>query len=166
MEAERLIHDTSKVPAWLGIPVFLVGVVALVLAADIVCIYLLGFKLLPGTIESGSPILGFLGAFALGLFLISVPFLRNRIFYDPEHNHVLVRHSGLFGRSLRRLPLGSATGVEVKVGHGIHGSVHWNIWLQFAGDRREWLTQLGSAEAAEDVGRSLSEAARVPLLKT
>jgi LPXTG-motif cell wall-anchored protein len=166
MKAEQLIYDTRRVPAWLGIPLCLVGIGCLLLAAHIACSHLLGFKLLPTTGESGSPALGFLGTVALGFFFLSVPFMRNRIFYDRENNGVLVRHRGLFGRAARRLPLGSATGVEIQVGHGAHGGVHWHIWIQLGGSRREWLTQLGSVDEAEGVGRSLSEAARLPLLKT
>jgi hypothetical protein len=166
MQAEQLIHDTRRVPAWLGVPVFLAGVGSSLLAADIASSHLLGLKLIPTSGESGSPILGFLGTLALGLFFLSVPFLRNRIFYDRENNQVLVRHSGLFGRSLRRFPMGAATGVEVQVGHGIHGGVHWDIWIKLSDSRQEWLARLGSVDEAERFGRALSEAARVPLLKT
>jgi hypothetical protein len=166
-QTEQLIHDSRRVPAYAGVPSFLGGLCALWLAAEVVSSCLFDYNLPPFAGKgSGSPFLGFLAALGLGLFLVSVPFLRNRIFYDAEHNQVLVRHSGLFGRSLRQLPLAAATGVEIQVGHGAHGGVHWNIWVQLCGGKREWLTQLGSVNDAEGVGRSLSEAARLPLLKT
>jgi hypothetical protein len=166
MQPEQLIYDTRRIPGWLGVPLFLAGIGCLLLTAHIASSHLLGLKLIPTTGESGSPVLGCLVALALGLFFLAVPFMRNRIFYDRADNAVVVRHSGLFGRSVRRLPLGSAAGVEVQVGHGAHGGVHWNIWIQLLGSKREWLTRLETMDAAESVGRSLAEAARVPLLKT
>ncbi|MGA2496166.1 MAG: hypothetical protein ABSH20_00405 [Tepidisphaeraceae bacterium] len=167
MKAEQLIHDSHRVPRWIGVPCFVAGIGVLLFAADIVSTRLFGFGVLPARgVPTGSPTLGFLCALGLGLFFLSVPFMRNRIFYDPEHNQVLVRHSGLFGKSQRLLPLGSATGVEIKDGRGGFCGADWSIWIQLGGGRREWLTQLGSVDEADGAARALSEAARVPLLRT
>jgi hypothetical protein len=153
------------VPAWLSAPIFLAGVGLLWLAAHIGSSHLLGYKLVPVTSESGSPTLAFLCALGLGLFFLSVPFLRNRIFYNSNHHEVVFRHSGLFGRSQRRIPLGSATGVAVDVGHGAHGGTFYDVWLRFSDGRREWLTRLGDAEGAEKVAKTLSQAARLPAVR-
>jgi hypothetical protein len=167
MQTEQLIYDTRRVPACLSVPIFVAGVGVVWLAAHIASSHLLGHRLLPlSGEESGSPTLGFLCSLGLGLFFLSVPFLRNRILYDSAHHQIVVRHSGLFGRSKRQLAVGAATAVEIQIGHGAHGGTHWNIWIQFSGGKREWLTQLGSVDESDNVGRSLSEAARIPLLKT
>lgn len=166
METGQLIHDTRRVSVWLGLLAFPGGVGTLWLAAHIAASHLFGYKLIPATGESGSPVLGFLGALGLGLFFVSVPFLRNRIFYDSEHHQVLIEHSGLFGLSHRRIPLESATGVEIKGDRTPHGGTHWSIYIRFGDGRSEWLTQLQDADEAEGVGKALSEAAQAPLLKT
>lgn len=163
MESERLIYDTRRLSAWLSVPVFVVGLVCLFLAADVLSSHLLGFKLLPSSRDSGSPAIGFLAALALGLFLSSVPFLRNRILYDPSHNDVLVRHSGLFGRSARRIHLESATAVEIQAGR-VLASHHWSICILSGKTKREWLLQLGNEVEADRIGQDLSEATRLPLI--
>ena len=164
IDTEQLIHDTGRMPVWLGLPAFLIGMVALWIAAHIASSHLFGFRLMPGTGESGSPVLGFLGGLGLGLFLVSVPFLRNRIFYDSDRQQVLVRHSGLLGLSHRRVSLASATAVEIVVGRVPTGR-HWNIYIRHADGRGKWLTQLPDADEAERVGAALSQATGLPSLK-
>jgi hypothetical protein len=104
-------------PLWLSVPLLVGGVGALWQAAEIAP------YLLPVTVASVRPTLCFLGVLGLGLFLLSFSFARNRIFYDLDHGQVVVRHSGLFGSSERRVALGSSTGVEVQKARGAPGGV-------------------------------------------
>jgi hypothetical protein len=162
---EQLLRDTGRMPIWLRVPVALAGVFVLWLSAAIASSHLFGYDLglhFRGA-ESGSPVLGFVGTLALGLFFMSVWFLRNRIFLDATHREILVRHSGLFRRSVRRVPLLDATGIYLRFGGTLSGT-YWVIGIEFKNGRREWLTQIKRFEDADAAARTFSESTGLPVV--
>jgi hypothetical protein len=98
----------------------------------------------------------------LGVFFVSVWFLRNRIVFHPAHSEIAIHHSGLFGRSQRRIPLAGAKVVYVEYG-GILASRFWDIGIEFEDGRREWLTRIYGG--ADLVASAFSEATRLPISK-
>jgi hypothetical protein len=145
------------------LPVAVVGVFLLWVSAHEVSSHLFGRDLgLHFTRESGSPTLGFLAALGLGLFFLSVWFLRNRIVFDPLRGEILVRHSGLFGHSVRRVALLDAAGVYVNSGRR-RGAAFWDIGIEFKDHRQKWLARIYRNE--EEIVRRFSETLRLPILK-
>jgi hypothetical protein len=160
---EVLLYDTRKAPLFVRWPAALVGIFLLWISTHIISSYLLGFDFgLHFTRESGSPVLGFFAALGLGLFLLSVWFLRNRIVFDAGRNEILVRHSGLFGRSARRISLLNATGIYVRSGRAFSGRF-WDISIEFNDGRETWLTRVYVDE--DETAAKFSEATQLPVLK-
>ena len=160
---EHLLLDTGRLPLWLRLPILLVGVFILWLSAHIASSHLLGYDLgLHTTNESGSPVLGFVLTLGLGLFFVSVWFLRNRIVFDSDRGEVVIHHSGLFGRSRRRISLAGASAVYVHHAR-LLASTFWDIGVEFGDGRREWLTRVYAE--ADDVIRVFSESTKLPVVR-
>jgi hypothetical protein len=160
---ELLLHDTGKAPLMIRLPLAVAGVFLLWVSAHEASSHLFGRNLgLHFTRESGSPPLGFLATLGLGLFFLSVWFLRNRIVFDPIRGEILARHSGLFGHSVRRVALLDAAGVYVKSG-GRRGRRFSDIGIEFKDHRQKWLTRIYRNE--EETIRRFSETLQLPILK-
>ena len=160
---EQLLYDTGRLPIWLRLPIALFGLFVLWLSAHIASSHPFGHDLgLHLTGWSGSPLMGFIVALGLGLFFVSVWFLRNRIVFDSGRGEVVVRHSGLFGRSQRRIPLAGARAVYVEYAR-LLASTFWDIGIEFDNGRREWVTRVYAG--ADDTARVFSESTKLPVVK-
>lgn len=158
---EHLLYDTGRIPFWLRLPCAAAGVFLLWISAHVLSSHLFGFALgLHFKNESGSPVIGFLATLALGLFLLSTWFLRNRIYLDASGKEIVVRHAGLFGRSVRRIQLSDAAGVSVRPGK-IRGGAFWDISIELKNGRQEWLTRVYLNNDKDAIVRTFAQDARL-----
>ena len=161
---KRLIVDTGRLPIWLRLAILLVGLFVLWLSAHEASSHLFGNDLgLHFKGESGSPVLGFILTLGVGFLFVSVWFLRNRTVFNSSSVEIVICLSVFFWHSKRRIPLTGATGVRVQFGH-LLASSFWDIYIEFDGGRREWVTRI--YRGPEETAQKISEATQLPILKT
>jgi hypothetical protein len=160
---ERLIRDTSRLPIWLRSPILILGLFTLWLSAHEVSSHLFAYDLgLHFTGESGSSVLGFILTLGLGLFFISIWFLRNRTVFDSSRAEIVIYLSLFFWHSKRRIPHAGANGIRVEFGRAL-ARTFWNINIEFNNGRREWITQI--YRKPNEIAKKFSEATQLPILK-
>jgi hypothetical protein len=160
---EQLLLDTGRVPLLIRFPVLFAGAFFLWVSAHIVSKRLFGYDLgFHATQQSGSSLVGFIGFGGLGLFFISIWFLRNRVLLDPQRQDVVMRHWGFFGRSERRFPLAGARCIYVRLGRAL-SSKWWDIGIEFQDGRTENFARVYSG--ADEAARVFSDATRLPVVR-
>jgi len=93
-ESKILLLDSGRYPLWIRLPTLVIGTFLWWLGATAAAQYYFGFRTSLVTQDKGSPLLGLMIIFGIGLGFLFVWFAQKRISFDPMNRGLFVETRG------------------------------------------------------------------------
>ena len=162
LDSDTPVYDGGRAPWWVRVPCLLLGVVCLLLLADLLCARLLNLHWLDARTPLGV-VPAVLALVLLAFWMIQVWYGRKRIFWDAAGQRLMVEDRLLIWTVRRRIPASQVTSIEVRRGRTL-ASTFWDIYACAPMGKTTWLTRAYEKEDAADIAQRLARTLERPCL--
>ena len=144
------------------VPCLLLGVVCLLLLADLLCARLLNLHWLDARTPLGV-VPAILALVLLAFWLIQIWYGRKQIFWNAAGQRLVVVDRLLAWTVRKQIPASQVTSIEVRRGRTIT-STFWDIYACASMGKKTWLTRAYKQEDAADIAQRLAGTMERPCL--
>jgi hypothetical protein len=157
------VYDSGPLPLLIRVPCLALGLFCFLLACDLVSHRAFGVGIIfatpPETPSGFIPAL--LAAIVLSWFMFLAFFGRNRIFWIPSSQELVLKYRGLFFcKTSKHIHRDTISFVAIRRGR-LLASTFWDLYVMDPKGKRRWLTRSYDEDKAKFVARTIAQAVGV-----